>query len=203
MHARRSALSGRHRQRRNPPHHRSEQALGLHRQSLGGRRLLRRYTALTAGLVLVGGAGLFMNVWQAREATRGADAAIQGADAATSAAKTAEQSLADAGWSFNKTLEQMRAQTKASQKSADAAIRAVRGAEIALDNAAKQFETSMRPYVGTSKVELSTELKIGEIPQAQFLLTNSGRTPAWIRQGHGRLWDGPWPPISGVAQPVC
>jgi hypothetical protein len=154
---------------------------------------------LTAGLVILGSAGLFINAWQTTQATRSADAARQGADAATSAAKTAERSLADAGESFNKTLEQMKAQARASQNSADAAIRSARVSEIALDSAAKQFETSMRPYVGISKVELSTELKVGEIPQAQFLLTNSGRTPAWIREGHGTLRDGPWPPISEIA----
>jgi hypothetical protein len=135
-------------------------------------KLQSRYTTLTALLVIcsifTGAIGLYQT-----------GAAIRASEAAERSAKVASDSLDSNEDSFWKTWIEMKAQSRAMDRNANAAERGIARSKDALDASIEASRLDQRAWISLGFIGTNPEtFHVGDKPYINVSLKNTGKTPA-------------------------
>ena len=137
-------------------------------------------------LVLLALAGGFVSYLQ----FRASDASAKSAQAAV---RIARDTLNAGNDSFTKTLNEMKAQSTASETTAKAAQRSADIGQKALSASIANSRLDQRPWIDLGEYRLSSEPEEGRAVAAAFVILNSGKSPAFneVAQSILRAWTSP------------
>lgn len=128
-------------------------------------------TILTGGLVLTSSIAIYFSI-------TASDAAKKSADAATAAVSVAQKGLELNKESVEKTLAEMKAQSKAAQTGAEAAKLQASITKKVLESTIETSRLDQRAWVSFKGLKFEKELKAGELNPIWLTFINSGKTPA-------------------------